>query len=103
MQGAVLGAGEDGRYVYFAAKGALAEGARRAERARTPAKGRCVNLYAYDTQERAAAARGGALREKTARTGALLRTGHNLGQLTSRVSPNGRYVAFMSERPLSRL
>jgi hypothetical protein len=104
--GTVIGADEAGRYVYFVAKGALEQGA--AQGACPPApgggsagEGQCVNLYVYDTvaQSRALVA---VLSSEdfpdwsAGEAGA----GTDLGRLTARVSPDGHYLAFMSERPL---
>jgi hypothetical protein len=95
----VLGADESGRYVYFVADGRLAPGA---------IAGGCMNqtetasscdLYVRDTVT-------GSTRLIGVLSSADLRTwqtgeGEDLGTLTSRVSPNGQYLAFMSERPLT--
>lgn len=82
----VIGASEDGSYIYFAANGLLGDAA---EHGATPGG----NLYVehYDQQTRAwtppsfiahAASWGNGLPD--------------LARTTSRVSPNGRYLAFMS-------
>jgi hypothetical protein len=95
--GDVIGGAEDGSSVYFVAAGALTEGA---------APGGCglgvlasssCNLYRYDlaTEE---------IRLVAVLSGADApdwQAGANLGKLTARVSPNGRYFAFMSQRPLT--
>ncbi len=97
VEGEVLGAGEDGSYVYFVDSGVLGDGAEHG------AENGGHNLYVehYDA---------------TAKTWeppsfiALLSSedspswapenGH-LSKMTSRVSPNGRYLAFMSDRSLT--
>jgi hypothetical protein len=106
VQGLTIGSDEEGRYVYFVAKGALAPGATSGKCPPVPGRGNpselgeCLNLYAYDTKE------------GTKRLVAVLAEddhpdwggapgGFNLGEITSRVSPNGRYLAFMSQRPLT--
>jgi len=99
VQGAVLGASQSGRYVYFAAVGALTQGAASGS-CPEASEGQCVNLYEADTQtgERrlVAVLAEGDLPDWNAGVGA-----RELGLMTSRVSPNGRYVAFMSERSLT--
>jgi hypothetical protein len=109
VQGVVMGAGEDGRYVYFVADGVLAPGA---------APGDCVvaygsagqmcNLYVYDTvtgeRRFVAALAGGDYNRTVGDSHDWEASGGNSGLLTvltSRVSPNGRYLAFMSERSLT--
>jgi hypothetical protein len=104
VQGAVIGAGEDGRRVYFVANGALGEG----EEARDgvcpqAGEGECVNLYEYDTQGKAPQPRLVAVLagEDHPDWFASGRAGRNLREMTARVSPNGRYLAFMSKRSLT--
>jgi DNA-binding beta-propeller fold protein YncE len=98
VQGVVLGAGEDGRYVYFIARGALEEGATSGS-CPQGGEGQCVNLYGYDTVA------------ESRRLVAVLSSedfpdwragkGENLGEVTTRVSPDGQKLAFMSERSLT--
>jgi hypothetical protein len=100
VQGTVIGAGEDGRYVYFVAEGALSDGAAQGSCPQA-SEGQCVNLYVYDTVAHS--------RRLVAVLSAAdfpdwqpsLHPSFDLGQLTSRVSPDGRYLTFMSERPLT--
>ena len=89
----VIGASEDGTYVYFVAGGVLGDGA----------MGGADNLYVehYDAGAKAweaprfiAALAGGDLPSFSDTEG-------NLQKMTSRVSPNGRYLAFMSESSLT--
>ncbi len=94
----VIGASEDGSYVYFLAAGVLGDGAAHG------ASNGGDNLYVerYD----AATATWAAPRFVAAlANGDELswggQGGANLSSLTSRVSPNGRYLAFMSERSLT--
>jgi DNA-binding beta-propeller fold protein YncE len=100
VQGVTIGASEDGRYVYFAAKGSLAPGAPSGGACPQAGEGPCTNIYAADTQSGkkalVAVLAEGDLHDWTARE-----TETNLGNLTARVSPDGRYLAFMSERPLT--
>jgi DNA-binding beta-propeller fold protein YncE len=104
----VIGASEDGSYVYFVANGVLGDGAEHGarqgtcERRSEKFKETC-NLYVehYDaatggwTPPTFIAALSGA---DSPSWGAH---GPNLKALTARVSPNGRYLAFMSERSLT--
>jgi hypothetical protein len=103
VQGAVIGAGEDGRRVYFVTSGALGEGGE-AKNGICPraSEGECANLYEYDTQGGAPQPRLVAvLSGEDNPDWAAASGGTNLGQLTARVSPNGRYLAFMSTRSLT--
>jgi hypothetical protein len=103
VQGAVIGAGEDGRRIYFVTSGALGEG----EEAKNgvcpqPSEGQCVNLYEYDTQSSAPQPRLVAVLSSEDNPDWLAGGSHShLNELTARVSPNGRYLAFMSKRSLT--
>jgi hypothetical protein len=86
----VVGASEDGSYVYFAATGALAPGA-------TPAgcggSQPCMNLYEYhEGVIRFVAGLGGEDYPDWSLTSK---------ELTARVSPDGRWLTFMSDRDLT--
>jgi hypothetical protein len=104
MEGIVLAAGEDGRYVYFAANGALAPGAAKGDCINDKAAGGYIsgsvcNLYVYDTTTDtirlvAAVSNQDDSNWETDNGGAPIPT-------TVRVSPSGRYLAFMSERSLT--
>ena len=59
-----------------------------------------MNLYAYDTQSDVRRLGGGALRRRPPGL-ERGRRHRNLGELTARVSPDGRYLAFMSKRSLT--
>jgi WD40 repeat protein len=100
VQGVVIGTSEDGRYVYFAAKGSLAPGAPSGGACPKAGEGQCTNVYVADTlsgkKALVAVLAEGDLHDWTA-----AETEVNLGNLTARVSPDGRYLAFMSERPLT--
>jgi hypothetical protein len=98
VQGAVLGADRGGRLVYFVARGALSEGALSGE-CPGAGEGQCLNLYQADTQT-GAKRLVAALSEEDAgdwRAGG----GTDLSEMSARVSPDGRYLAFMSLRPLT--
>jgi len=100
VQGTVLGASEGGRYVYFVAKGALTAGAAQGS-CPNASEGQCENLYAVDTltQGKALVAVLSASDFPDWRAG---ETGaHDLSEVTARVSPDGRWLAFMSERSLT--
>jgi NHL repeat/WD40-like Beta Propeller Repeat len=100
MLGAAIGASEDGRYVYFVARGALVEGASSGGSCPTEGEGQCANLYVADTQAQStqlvAVLSGADAADWRASQG-----GRDLAEMSARVSPNGRYLAFMSERPLT--
>jgi Tol biopolymer transport system component len=92
VQNTLLGISEDGSYVYFVAKGVLADGAVRGQN----------NLYVMHEQ-------GGAWKttliatlssedEPGWRPSSLFT---ELEKVTRRVTPDGRYVTFMSDRPLT--
>jgi hypothetical protein len=107
--GGVLGTSEDGAYVYFAAGGVLSEAPNARGEAATPGflcgrerpEGRC-DLYVvhYDAEQHAwgapefIATVSGMDERDWAASG-------EEGNLSARVSPNGRYLAFMSERELT--
>jgi hypothetical protein len=103
VQGAVIGASEDGSSVYFVANGALTtgEGAVRGDCAVSSSdvgSGEC-NLYRFDAET-------GNMHLVAVLSGQDFpdwagATPRNLGRLTARVSPDGRYLAFMSRRSLT--
>jgi hypothetical protein len=96
----VLGAGEDGRYVYFVANGVLAAGATPGSCTGEPSAQAVCNLYVKDTVT------GG-----TRLVARLSNEDHSDWESpagggspipsTVRVSPSGRYLAFMSQRSLT--
>jgi hypothetical protein len=99
---------EDSANVYFVADGALAPGASRGHCPQEPAlrpAGITCNLYvkhydgATETWEPAKLIAALSYEDSPDWGGAL--KGGNLGLMTARVSPNGRYLAFMSDRPLT--
>jgi hypothetical protein len=88
--GDVIGIDETGRYVYFVASGALAPGA---------APGG-ANLYVRDvTSDKPSLV--AVLAAGDGPDWASARSGTDLGEMTAGVSPNGRYLAFMSSRSLT--
>jgi hypothetical protein len=97
VQGLLLGASEDGSYVYFVASGVLGDGA---EHGATPGIEGCsstCNLYVLHES-------GG---KWTTRFIATLLGGdspdwsNSPGRMPARVSPDGRYLAFMSKNSLT--
>jgi len=112
------GLGEDGARVYFVANGVLAPGATPGSCPRNPEQeeeerpvGATCNLYVSEPsqanpQERVTRFIASLSGEDAADWGAgettnLLPLHGNLSAVTSRVSPNGRYLAFMSDRSLT--
>jgi hypothetical protein len=91
---AVLGASEDGSYVYLLAGGALAPGAAPVECSYSGSSG--CNLYVRHDGGTTFIA---ALSQDDAEWGSL--ENGNLRQMTERVSPDGRYLEFMSDRSLT--
>jgi hypothetical protein len=96
VQGSVLGAGEDGSSVYFVADGALAPGA---------VKGTCTETHAADTADQSCNL---FVRRGTTTSLVAVVSGADwpdwntaLSHQTARVSPNGRWLAFMSQRDLT--
>jgi DNA-binding beta-propeller fold protein YncE len=89
--GGVIGASEDGSYVYFVAQGVLAAGA---VHGTCGARGReACNLYVrHDGVTKLVAVLAGADANDWATT---------LGHQTARVSPDGQWLAFMSEQDLT--
>ncbi|HTA14495.1 MAG TPA: hypothetical protein VK781_06515 [Solirubrobacteraceae bacterium] len=103
----VIGASEDGSYVYFVANGVLGDGAEHGVthgncESMNPASGQKCNLYVGHYIQTA----------KTWASPVFIATlsgndapswgrGPDLKEMTSRVSPNGRYLAFMSESSLT--
>jgi hypothetical protein len=97
VQGLVLGASEDGAYVYFVANGALAGSATPGDCARfTNTAGATCNLYVWHE---------GSLRFVATLSNedrpVWLGEGGFLGRVASRVAPHGLYLAFMSDRSLT--
>jgi hypothetical protein len=118
--GGVLGASEDGSYIYFVANGALTPGATRgycSPEVEERPSGTTCNLYVARAEGGKWArveVGGGSTPTFTTKLIAALsdedrpdwggvaeRRAGSLDALTSRVSPNGQYLAFMSDRPLT--
>jgi hypothetical protein len=97
-QGLVLGASEDGSYLYFVANGVLASGATPGHCGYEELTATC-NLYVRHNGVTTLVAR---LSERD-RDSFAKSSSHevNLRKLTARVSPNGQWLAFMSERNLA--
>jgi DNA-binding beta-propeller fold protein YncE len=102
--GTVLGSSPDGSTVYFVANGALVPGAVHGNcedgrnAADQPSAAAC-NLYRYDTPTEATSL----VAVLAARDGNdwLSGLGSDLSRLTAGLSPNGRWLVFMSQRPLT--
>jgi len=94
----VIGASEDGSYVYFTAAGALAAGASPAGECggNNPSPSDTLSCNLYVSHEGAIALVAGLSQQDYPDWEAV-----NLSHLTGRVSPNGRYLAFMSQRSLT--
>jgi hypothetical protein len=101
VQGLVIGASEDGTYAYFVANGVLAEGAQPGNCNDQVAAEACelygVHLAAGKWETRAIAH----LSSEDANDWVSSALGAVLGQMTSRVAPNGGFLAFMSNRSLT--
>jgi hypothetical protein len=102
VQGTLVGAGEDGRDVYFVADGVLAAGAKAGgcEPAFEPSPTVTCNLYMTDTvtgETKLIAA----LSELDALAWEAGSFHNELDRLSARVSASGRYLAFMSARSLT--
>jgi hypothetical protein len=104
VQGRVLGASEDGSYVYFVANGVLAPGAvpgqcTEGQSEAAPAPGATCNLYVYhDGATKLVAVVSGEDWLDWSRGSTMYYT---LDELSARVSPDGQWLAFMSDRELT--
>ena len=94
----VLGAGEDGSYVYFVAGGVLGDGGEHG--AEVGGHNLYVEHYEVAAKAWAAPVFVAALSAEDLPSWSPNELG-DFADMTSRVSPNGRYVAFMSERSLT--
>jgi DNA-binding beta-propeller fold protein YncE len=100
----VLGASEDGTYVYFVANGVLAAGAKPGNCVSEHQPEETCSLYSdhYDAKAKAwEEPRFIATLSNEDQHDWFAEVGGELARLTSRVSPNGRYLAFMSNRSLT--
>ncbi len=104
VQGAVVGASEDGTYVYFVADGALAEHAVSGNCNANGMSSELCNLYMVhyngDRWERPVLVAVLSGEDEADWQTASGDSGF-LGIITSHVSPNGEYLAFMSDRSLT--
>jgi hypothetical protein len=102
VQGTVMGASEDGSYVYYVANGVLAPGAQ-AGNCGDRVSGETCNLYAahYNSEAKKWATTFIAALSIEDEPDWLPPLSIQLRRLTSRVSPNGQFLAFMSDRPLT--
>ena len=98
--GVIPGASEDGSYVYFVANGALASGASEGNCRPFPKQGHTCSLYVVHNN--------GTAWEAPTFIATLSNEdkpdwgeGTDLTNMTARVSPNGEYIAFMSEASLT--
>jgi NHL repeat/WD40-like Beta Propeller Repeat len=103
VEGLVAGASEDGSYVYFAANGLLlndgvAVSGAKSENCNSHATGLC-NLYVNHDGVIKLVATLSSKEDIDDWTG--LGGGANLPELKVRVSPNGQWLTFMSDRPLT--
>ena len=109
--GAIAGISENGQYVYFVANGVLAPGAEPGDCPRikplAPKPEAQCNLYVSEPSSERPGARQTRLIARLSYEDAPDWAGGNsplpgdLGGLTAQVSPNGRYLAFMSDRELT--
>jgi hypothetical protein len=99
MEGIVLGAGDDGRYLYFVSDGVLAPGATQGDCAKEHSGAPC-NLYVYDaaTGTRRLVA---TLANEDGSDWQSFNVSSPPIEDTVRVSPSGRYLAFMSQKSLT--
>ncbi len=96
VQNMLVGISEDGSYVYFVAKGVLANGA----------TGGQDNLYLMhdngsEWKTTFVATLSGEDEQDWHNRSGVGDTGSEIKRITSRVTPNGRYVTFMSDRSLT--
>ena len=109
--GAIAGISENGQYAYFVANGVLAPGAEPGDCPRikplAPKPEAQCNLYVSEPSSERLGARQTRLIARLSYEDAPDWAGGNsplpgdLGGLTAQVSPNGRYLAFMSDRELT--
>jgi hypothetical protein len=102
----VLGAGDDGSYLYFVANGVLAAGASQGNcSTSTPLEGATCNLYLWHEGEPvkfiATLANGDESASGASALGVAFDWESRLGLRTTRVSTDGTHLLFMSERSLT--
>jgi WD40-like Beta Propeller Repeat len=98
VQKMVLGASEDGSYIYFVANGVLAQGATPGACRTAGAVSATCNLYVYHEGVTTFIATL-SMEDETAWGRAEFL--QSLGELTARASSDGRYLTFNSNRPLT--
>jgi DNA-binding beta-propeller fold protein YncE len=108
LLGLALGASESGSSVYFVANGALSEPAAPGNCRAEPQPGAECNLYVVTRSFVAGQAHWGAPRfiarlsnHDNPNWESKVLSSPDLGDVTARVSPHGRYLAFMSEQSLT--
>ncbi len=110
VKGGVIGASTDGSEIYFVANGVLAAGAKPGSCRWEAPPGNDCNLYAEHYTEGTEGAEGTweapeliarLSSEDSPDWGRFASNEISLKDKTSRVSPNGEYVAFMSNQPLT--
>jgi hypothetical protein len=103
--GNIVGTDEHGDKVYFVANGQLtpnaAPGDCVASQALIPTTANVCNLYMYDNADHTVRLVAVLSNSDAADWGIASEAGGKLSNQTSRVSPDGRYLAFMSERSLT--
>jgi hypothetical protein len=104
--GADLGTDEAGRYIYFVANGVLAPGAKRGDcgpsgPSSLPEPSLSCNVYVRDTTTGTTRLIAVLSNRDAPDWQAGFERRNKFSELTSRVSANGRYVAFMSQRSLT--
>ncbi len=105
VQSGVIGASEDGSYVYFVANGVLAEGVTQGSCAFGGVRSAKCNLYVahnngteWEKPKFIARLSNEDAPDWTAEQGRL---NYRIVEMTSRVSPNGQFLAFMSDQRLT--
>jgi hypothetical protein len=106
IQGGVIGASTDGSYVYFVANGVLASGAQPGNCVYEGSRASSCNLYVVHNngekwEEPHLIARLSNEDGPDWGANANSRVEYALFRMTARVSPNGRYLAFMSDRRIT--
>jgi hypothetical protein len=102
--GSVIGAGPDDSFIYFVAQGVLGDAGQHGA-----TQGNCTAADASDASQHCNlyVSNDGTVKLVSVLSGedfpdwAFIGTGANLSRLTARVSPNGEWLAFMSQRSLT--
>jgi len=101
VQGIVPGASEDGSYIYFVATGVLSTAANTRGEHAVPGGDNLYVAHHGDSEWSATYIASLSSGDAHDWNGSEVGVNRGLATLTSRVSPNGHYLAFMSERPLT--